>query len=140
MQDVFNMKDENVFKASSGLHGGIGGKRDVCGSLLGAAMMLGLTSGGGSGETPGSGDREDPTRMVGRLYQWFKKEFGTVKCRTINTRFEKEVNDDINNSGLPEPARRAKVFARCDELCGKTTAKTAEMIWDALRAEKKPQV
>jgi C_GCAxxG_C_C family probable redox protein len=136
LQDVFNRNDENVFHAAAGLHGGIGGKRDVCGSLLGAAMMLGLTFGGGTGETSASGDKENPTRMVGQLYQWFKNEFGTVKCRTINAGFEKEVNDDINNSGLPEPARKARVFARCDDLCGKTAARTAEMIWDALHKEK----
>lgn len=125
------MNDENVFKASRGLHGGIGGKHDVCGSLLGAAMMLGLAFGGDVNEATTPDDKENPARMVGQLYERFKKEFGSVKCRTITAGFAKEVDADINNKGLDEPARKAKIFANCDELCGRNAARTAEMIWDA---------
>lgn len=130
------MNDENVFKASRGLHGGIGGKQDVCGSLLGAAMMLGLAFGGGVDEVPTPDDKENAARMAGRLYDRFKKDFGTVKCRTITSKYMKEVNEDINNRGLDEPARMARLFSRCDEMCGRNAAMTAEMIWDALNKGK----
>ena len=111
--------------------------RDVCGSLLGASMMLGLMYGCGTGETDNPKKKEVSTQMTSQLYKWFKKEFGSVKCNTVNTKCQKEVNDDINTRGLAEPEKQARVFAKCDNLCGKTAARTAEMLWDAIEAESK---
>ena len=45
LMDAFDIKDQSVFKAATGLHGGIGGVGDVCGSLLGASLVLGLVCG-----------------------------------------------------------------------------------------------
>jgi C_GCAxxG_C_C family probable redox protein len=129
LQDALDIRDDNVFKAASGLHGGIGGRQDVCGSLLGGAMMLGLVSGHGPGEVPGGAEGESASQMAGRLYEWFKKEFGTVKCRTINRRFTREV-EETSNGEMAEADREAKIHAMCDDLCGRTAAKAAEMIWD----------
>jgi C_GCAxxG_C_C family probable redox protein len=140
LQDALDKRDDNVFKAAVGLHGGIGGRRDVCGSLLGGAMMLGLISGHGPDENPDPAKGVGPTEMVSRLYRWFKKEFGTVKCRTINLKYGKEVDAETGGRELPEADRVARVHAKCDELCGRTAARTAEMIWDALKAGKRPQV
>ena len=137
MQDVFDKRDENVFKASTGLHGGIGGRRDVCGALLGSSMMLGLMYGFGTGEADNPKKKEVSTQMTSQLYKWLKKELGSVKCRTIFAKFQKEVNDDINTRGLAEPDKQARVFAKCDELAGRVAARTAEMLWDAIEAEKR---
>ena len=130
LQDAFDMRDDNVFKAASGLHGGIGGMHDVCGSLLGASMMLGLMCGGGTEETDTLQKNNNSTRLVSQLYKWFKKEFGSVKCRIICARFEREIKNEINTSGQAELPIEDRLHAKCDKLSAKTAARTVEMLWD----------
>ena len=135
MQDIYGNRDENIIRAASGLHGGIGGMNDVCGALLGASIMVGLMC-CKTGEASNPEKKELATQTVGSLYKWFEKEFGTVKCRDITVRFRKEINEDINTRDLAEPEKVAEVFKKCDDLAGRTSAGTVEMLWDILEAEK----
>jgi C_GCAxxG_C_C family probable redox protein len=145
LMEAFNIADNSVFKAASGLHGGIGGMGDVCGSLLGAGLILGLVCGAGpkeraklKAEKPDKpGAKDVPTELVGQLYKWFRKEFGSVKCRTVRARFEKELNQDLRTKDLTVEAKQAALFARCDELAARTAARAAEILWDIINMEKK---
>jgi C_GCAxxG_C_C family probable redox protein len=136
---VFGTRDENVFKAASGLHGGIGGMGDVCGAVLGASLMLGLMCGSSIEEAGKPSEHFDPaegdvsTRLVGEIYQWFENEFSSVKCAIVRTRFERAIEHDGITQGLAEPEMMARVHAKCDELAGKTAARTAEILWDVLK-------
>ena len=142
MQEAFGLKDEGAFKAASGLHGGVGGKRDVCGALLGASLMLGLMF-GSSVEESGKprqphkpGELDTPTRLVGELYKWFKKEFGSVKCRSIQKKHVNQVNAEPDASNLTDMERMHRIFDKCNRLSGKTAAKAAEMIYDEIKSRK----
>ena len=104
---------------------------------MGAGMILGVMCGCGPEETGNREKKEVSTQMVSQLYKWFKKEYGSVKCRTINGRFRKEVYDDISTQGLAEPDKMARVFAKCDDLSGRVAAKAADMLRDALEAGNK---
>jgi C_GCAxxG_C_C family probable redox protein len=134
---VLDLKDDNILKAASGLHGGIGGMQDTCGALLGASMMLGLKYGQSREELDNPDESGSSTIQVGKLYKWFEKEFGTVKCREISTRFAGGVHYDLNIPWQSELAREAGMYEKCDELAGKIAARTAEMLWDTMEAEKK---
>jgi hypothetical protein len=143
------MRDDNVFKATTGLHGGIGFRGDVCGSLLGACMMIGLVCGHSPGEayrqqrpepTGKKGHpmkEDDSVYLVGEFYKWYKKEFGSVKCRIVRGKYEKEVDAEAGARKLTEEERIDRVHIRCDKLTGKTAARAVEMIWDAVKGEKK---
>ena len=122
------MRDDNVFKAASGLHGGIGGMKDVCGALLGASLMLGLIYGHSPEEAADPEKKDEAKQMVSQLYKWFKKEFGSVKCRIILTKFQREVDKDIDAQGLTEEERLARQRAKCADLAGRTAARTTEML------------
>ena len=142
MQEAFGLKEEGAFKAASGLHGGVGGKRDVCGALLGASLMLGLMF-GSSVEESGKprqphkpGELDTPTRLVGELYKWFKKEFGSVKCRSIQKKHFSEVNAEPGAAGLTDMERMHRIFDKCNRLSAKTAAKTADMIYDEIKSRK----
>jgi C_GCAxxG_C_C family probable redox protein len=144
LMETFNITDSNVFKAASGLHGGIGGMGDVCGSLLGASLILGLVCGASpkeptkpkkeEPEKPGA--KDVPTQLVAQLYKWFRKEFGSVKCRIVRARFERELNQDIRIRDLTDEAKQTALFAKCDELTAKTAARVAEILWDIIKTEK----
>jgi C_GCAxxG_C_C family probable redox protein len=141
LQETFDLRDESSFKAASGLHGGIGGRHDVCGALLGASLMLGLVFGSsieesGNPKQPHKpGELGLPTQLVGDLYKWFKKEFGSVKCQSIQVRYTKEVDAQPDATGLTDMERIQRIFKKCDRLAGKTAAHTAEMIWDIMHTE-----
>jgi C_GCAxxG_C_C family probable redox protein len=145
LMETFNLADNSVFKAASGLHGGIGGMGDVCGSLLGASLILGLVCGVGPKERaklkankpdkPGA--KDVPTELVGQLYKWFRKEFGSVKCRIVRAKFERALNQDIRIRDMTDEAKQAALFGKCDELAAKTTARTAEILWGIIKTEEK---
>ena len=145
------MRDDNVFKAATGLHGGIGGRGDVCGSLLGASMMLGVMRGLSPEEAEKhklpepkgkSGlpiEKGSSLYLVGELYKWYKNEFGSVKCRLVRGKYEREVVAEAGDRKLTKKERIDRVHTRCDKLTGKTAARAAEMIWDTLEEAKKPK-
>ena len=132
------MRDDNLFKAASGLAGGIGRMRDTCGALLGASLMLGTKYGRGREEIDNMEKLNSSFVPVGKLYKWFEKEFGSAKCLDIRTRFAGGVYYDANVPWQAELAEEAGLPEKCAELAGKTAAKTAEMLWEAIEeAERK---
>ncbi|MFC1942618.1 C-GCAxxG-C-C family protein [Chloroflexota bacterium] len=130
LQDTLDMKDDSILKASSGLAGGIGRMEDVCGALLGASMMLGLQYGRGREELDDADKLASSTVPIGKLYKWFEKEFGTVKCKEVLTQFGGGVYYDRKVKWQGELAKEAGLAQKCVVLTAKTAAKTAEMILD----------
>jgi len=130
------MRDDNVFKAASGLAGGIGRMSNACGALLGASMMLGLKYGREREEIDNFEKLESSLLPVSKLYEWFEKEFGSAVCREIRIELF-GVDYDLKIPRQRELAYEAGLAEKCGELVGKTAARTAEMLWDAIEAEKK---
>ena len=136
MQEVFNVKDENVFKAASSLSGGIGGMRATCGALLGGSMMLGLMLGSGPNDNFYRDHKPESFELAGKLYQWFEQEFGSSACRSVRARFTREINANNKPLRLSRVNKESRMHEKCDELIGKTCAKTAGIIWDAITNSK----
>ena len=122
------MKDNNLFKAASGLSGGIGWMHDTCGSLLGASLILGLKYGRGCEEIDNVEKLISSGEKVGKIYKWFEKEFGTTKCREIRTIFSGGVYYNLIIPMQAELAKEAGVLDPCPQLIAKTAAKAAEML------------
>ena len=143
MQDALGTRDESILQAASGLHGGIGGKGDVCGALLGASMMMGYMFGKSPAEIdeaetpPEPGKPDTATRLVAEMYDWFEKEFDSVKCQAIKDRHQEEVNADPVSVGLTDMEKMMKAFKKCDVLAGEVAARAAEMICDEMEKGKK---
>ena len=130
------LKDDSVFKAGSGLHGGIGFMHDTCGSLIGAGMVLSYKWGLGRDEVDNDPNREKPHVPVGKMYKFFEKEFGTVNCREISTKHCGGVFYDTSVPWQKELAVEAGMYVNCDELIRKSAARAAEILWDAFEKEK----
>ena len=130
------MRDDNVFQAASGLSGGIGLMHDTCGALLGASLMLGLKYGRSRQEIDDLEKLGNSYLTVAKLYKWFEKEFGSATCRDIRTKFA-GVYYDSKIPWQAELAKEAGLPEKCAELTGKTAARAAEMLWDAIEEEKK---
>jgi C_GCAxxG_C_C family probable redox protein len=130
LQEALDLNDDSILKASSLMAGGIGGMHDVCGSLLGAGMVLGMKY-GRSRENISRKDLLEPAlEPMGKLYKWFQKEFGSVNCVQIRTRFGGGVCYDNRVPWQAKLAKEAGIGGKCADLCGKTAARAAEMMLD----------
>jgi C_GCAxxG_C_C family probable redox protein len=123
------MRDDSVFKASSGLVGGIGLMDDTCGALLGACLMLGLKYGRGREEIENLKKLASSSEPVAKLYKWFEKEFGSVKCREIRTKMH-GVFYDLRVPWQYDLAMADGHLEKCSDLTAKTAAKVVEMLWE----------
>ena len=110
---------------------------DTCGALLGASMMLGLKYGREREEIGNFDKLKSSSVPVGKLYKWFEKEFGSATCHDIRTRFGGGAYYDFSIPWQRELAMEAGQMEKCAELTGKTAAKIAEMLWDAMEEENK---
>ena len=86
IQDTFGLRNDDVFKASTGLAGGVGGLCNAgCGAYIAGAMFLSWLDGR---ERKNFADPlgKDSVAMglVGKLHHRFIKEYGTVICRDIH--------------------------------------------------------
>ena len=140
------MYDDSVFRAANGMGAGLAYKGDVCGSLLGGCMMLGLKFGLGSEKLARSEEPHPSYPAVQEFYDWFQNEFGSTKCPDIFGGYAREFN--VNNIDLDamrtkttrnekEQALVDAVHKKCDQLTGRVAARIAETIWDAIEAEKR---
>ena len=136
MQEVFGTENDDIFKAASGFGGGMGMQSDTCGALVGAGMILSLKYGRGRDEIENMEALRESGVPVAKLYKWFQTEFGSATCHDIRTKFGGGSFYDFSVLWQRELAEKAKVFEQCSNLVGKAAAKAAEMLWDAIEAEK----
>ena len=77
---------DDVYKAATGLAGGIGNSGNTCGAITGGVMAMGMFYGR---EFTNKEDPEEIQRQTHRMAQAlvnrFQQEYGGVTCREIQT-------------------------------------------------------
>ena len=103
-------EDANLVRAMQGLCGGIGSAGETCGSLTGAACLLGLYA--GRGMLTETADRQLGL-MLDELADWFKDEiggrYGGIRCREI-------LGDDPANQALRCPGIVIETWQKARDL------------------------
>jgi len=127
LQDVFDMRDDNTFKALTGYAGGGGITGDSgCGAYVAGILFLSMLKG------RERNNFADPERIrfesfpiARKLHDKFIAEYGTVICRNIHPKvFGRPYY-------MPDPDEFAKFDAAgahttvCPEVCGKAARWTA---------------
>lgn len=86
LQDVLNMRNDDIFKAATGLAGSAGMLCDAgCGSYMGGAIFLSfLTGRDRSNFADPQGVRFKTYDLVSELHSKFIAEYGSVICRDIH--------------------------------------------------------
>lgn len=72
--DEFGLDEETAKKVSLGLGGGVGRMREVCGTVTGASMVLGLRHGP---------DKAAAYAKIQEFCAAFKAETGSIVCREL---------------------------------------------------------
>ena len=102
--------------------------QDVCGALLGSSIVLGMKYGRERQELDNQEIMAEALAPVGKLYKWFEKEFGSVRCRDIRTKFGGGIYYDPNVPWQREMAAEAGVGQGCVDLVGRAAARAAEIL------------
>jgi C_GCAxxG_C_C family probable redox protein len=141
IQDTFNLADEGLLKGSSALTGGIGGRTDLCGSMLGAALVIGSVVGGGRNDGDSKIDKQHEAIHLGsEYYLWFKGEMGCVTCHDVLTKFAGGVKYDFTDRGQLTAAIEAGVLEKCRDVVQMNAGKAAGILWDKLHKGKKGKI
>ena len=113
----FGMDAETAAKVSSGLGGGVGRLREVCGAVTGATLALGMKFG------------PDKTAVYEKVQEFaasFKAETGTIICRELLA------GTGATTGGAPE-ARTAEYYKKrpCSEIVRLAADIAAKMIFES---------
>jgi hypothetical protein len=135
LQDVLGLEDDAVLRASAALTGGIGGQRDACGGLTGAALVFGMVLGRDRASMSDKSKMGELMPRVGRLYKWYEQQYGSATCMDIKTIFGDGVYYDSNVPWQQELAKEAGVPAKCTDLVVETVAYLVDQLWDELNTD-----
>ncbi|TET45730.1 MAG: C_GCAxxG_C_C family protein [Dehalococcoidia bacterium] len=88
LQDVFDIRNDDIFKASTGLAGGSALTCEgSCGAYVGALLVLGHLVGRERDKFDDpEGVRFTTHKLSGKLRQKFIDEYGSIICRNIQTK------------------------------------------------------
>lgn len=136
LQDVFRVKDDNIFKACFGFHGGGGDSCDGdCGALVGGIIMINYFFGRIRTEFDLRIENCQATGMVKRLHECFEEEYGGVRCRDVHRKvFGREFNlwDEEDHKTF---LKMGGLTEKCPEVVGRGAAWAAGIIWDQFHRE-----
>jgi len=132
IQEGCNLKDDLMAKAATGLSGGVGSMRSVCGALTGSALALGIKYGRDISALKGPAEEAiemeySAMEPVGKLAKWFEREFGSITCRDIRKSFMgTELSREIpwQHQWLEELG----MHQHCANIVAKTARRAAAML------------
>jgi C_GCAxxG_C_C family probable redox protein len=85
LQETFGQQNDDIFKSSTGLIGGVGGLTDTgCGAYSAGAMFLSFHMGRERANFDDLGAVHKTLDAVTRLHDRFIQEYGTAICRDIH--------------------------------------------------------
>ena len=133
LQDVFDIRNDDIFKSATGLSGGSAlSTEGSCGGYVGALMVLGHIVGRERDKFDDpEGVRYQTHELAGKLRQKFIDEYGTIICRNIQTKVmgrpyylaDKQEAEKFHNAGAHD--------IYCPDVVGKAARWMAEILQDA---------
>ena len=126
--DAFEIENDDVFRAASGLADGIGLTADgSCGALIGGAMFIGLLVGR---KRKDHQDMMKPMKsylMCAVLHQDFIERYGSCRCHDIQKKLMGRTFNLLDPQDL-KAAAEYKMMEHCSGVVATAAMKTAELI------------
>lgn len=133
LQDAFNIRNDDVFKAATGLIGGGGGFTDgSCGAYAGAAMFLSSLLGRTRNDfTDSAKTKPRNFDLVGKVRERFIQEYGSIICRNIQTKIFGRFYYLPDRDEFAKFEKAGGHDIHCPEVVGKAARWAAEVIIEA---------
>lgn len=129
LQEVFQIKDEGLFRASYPLSGGAGSTtQGSCGALSGGIMILGYLYGRGRENFEEGTSSKKATFLAKKLCERFIQEYGSCICKDIQVKlFGRSFDfwDDDDRRAFEEAGGHKD---KCPLVVAKACAWTSEII------------
>ncbi len=135
--------DPLLFKAGSGLAGGIGMKGDACGAYNGGAILIGSLVGRSFDDLQGDIEEgknkyREACRLVQQIREKFIKEYGGINCKEVQTCIFGR-SYDLTDAVIDYPAfcdAGAHTSEKCPAVIGNAARMIAQVIYEHLKAKK----
>jgi C_GCAxxG_C_C family probable redox protein len=130
LQDTFDIRNDDVFKAATGLAAGGGATTEgSCGAFSGAVMVISSLIGRPRGDFADSAKVNMKTfRLVRKLRDRFVQEYGSVVCRDVQTRVFGRAYYLADPEEFQKFEKAGAHEKHCPEIVGKAARWTAEII------------
>ena len=130
LQDSFNMRNDDVFKAATGLAAGCGASTDGnCGAYSGGIMFLSMLRGRERDDfKDNSGKVFINFQLVNKLRGMFIQEYGSVICRNIQTKIFGRPYYLLDPDEFEKFEKAGAHDVHCLEVVGKAAKWTADLI------------
>jgi len=129
LQRHLRLDNGGAFRAASALVGGIVGRQETCGALLGGVMAIGLVYGRAHFE-PGKISREQPEFVEAltrsrRFYERFRDTFGYLRCSDVRAAVR---GPDAKEYTRFDTIEAIEDHAKCGDITGPAARLAAEVI------------
>ena len=130
LQDAFNMRNDDVFKAATGLAAGGGGSTDGnCGAYSGGIMFLSMLNGRERDDfKDASGKVFTNFQLVNKFRDRFIQEYGSVICQNIQTKIFGRPYNLLDPDEFIKFEKAGAHEVHCLEVVGKAARWTADLI------------
>ena len=133
LKDTIGGIRDEVFKAGTGLAGGIGLAGNCCGALTGGVMVLSCYHGRDYAQfSDPEGGRFKSFKIADKLLSKFEEEFGTCVCKEIQTKIMGRYYDLRITSERDAFLEAGGHSDKCPAVCAKATV----FVIDILNEEK----
>ena len=126
--DALGIRNDDVFKAATGLADGVGlTGNGHCGALSGGCLVIGLLYGRDMQDFGKIGKLLKANQLSKQLHDWFVAEYGSARCNEVQTaqvgRFYNLYDPEEFKAGL-----EAGLLDKCSTLVGAVARKTTQII------------
>ena len=133
LQDVFQMRDNNIFKACCGFGGGGGDSgMAACGALAGGTLAISYFFGRTRVEFNLRIENLHVMGLVMRLHEYFEEEYGSIQCRDVQKKVFGRVFDWWNKEEIKTAQKMGADVDKCPQVVANGAAWAAGIIWDEL--------
>lgn len=137
LQEVFQMRNDEIFKAAYGFAGGVGSTTNgSCGALSGAVMAISHLYGRERKEFQEKISNKKAAFLVKKVYDRFVEEYGGCLCKEVQTKVFGRSFDLLNEREYKAFEEAGAHIDKCPSVVAKTAGWTAEILWDEMHAKK----
>jgi len=131
LQDVFQIKNEDIFSASFSFGGGLADTcKGTCGALIGGSMMISYFYGRRREEFFKSISNGKANYLTRKLYDKFIQEYGSCLCKDIQKKIFGRSFNFLDKKEIQIFEKSGGHIDKCPSVVAKGAKWAAEIIWD----------
>ena len=131
IQEVLDMRNNDIFKAACGLAGGLGlSCNSACGALSGGTLMISSIFGREQEELEAVDTTQKSFILAKNLHDRFVDEYGSGICKDVQKKIFDRIIDFWDPKDVEEISKNNYYAKKCHDVVGKAASWAVEIILD----------